>query len=59
MITVSTYYDLVPAFRKIMENSGNDMEKFYKKCQELAQKPKEERLSLLSLITGVELQTTD
>jgi predicted aminopeptidase len=47
MITVSTYYDLVPAFIKIMEASGNDMEKFYKKCQELAEKPKEERLSLI------------
>ncbi len=56
MITVSTYYDLVPAFLKIMEVSGNDMEKFYIKCQELAKKPKEERLSL---IADMELQTTD
>jgi len=43
--TVYTYYDLVPAFLKILDAGGGDLKLFYDKCEELAEKSKEERLA--------------
>jgi predicted aminopeptidase len=43
--TVYTYYDLVPAFLKLLDAGGGDLELFYNRCEKLAEKPKEERLA--------------
>ena len=43
LITVSVYYDLVPAFLKLLQTYGNDLQLFYSQCQDLAQKAKTER----------------
>ena len=41
--TISTYYDLVPAFLKFLDDVGGDLDLFYKKCEALAEKSKEKR----------------
>jgi predicted aminopeptidase len=43
LISVSTYYDLVPEFLKLLQHSEYNLELFYKECQKLAKKTKEER----------------
>ena len=43
LISVSTYYDLVPEFLKLLQYSEYNLELFYKECQNLAQKTKEDR----------------
>jgi len=47
MITIAAYNDLVPAFLNILQSEGRDLERFYNRCKELAEKPKEERMILL------------
>lgn len=47
IITVSTYHDLVPALSGLLQTSGNDLELFYRKCRDLAEKPQQERLKEL------------
>ena len=47
LITVSVYYDLVPAFSKLLQTCGNDLQLFYSQCQDLAQKSKTERRGYL------------
>lgn len=47
LITVSVYYDLVPAFLKLLQTGGNDLQLFYSKCQDLAQKSKTDRRAYL------------
>jgi len=47
LISVSTYHDLVPAFLKLLKTCNNDLKVFYKKCQDLSKKSKEERLAYL------------
>ena len=47
LISVSTYYDWVPAFNKILSESGGDLEKFYQKCRQLAKKEPAERNRIL------------
>jgi predicted aminopeptidase len=43
LISVSTYYDYVPAFIKILEQSDGHLEQFYRHCEELAELSKSER----------------
>ena len=43
MISVSTYYDLVPQFFKLLQHKEYSLKLFYKECQNLAKKTKEER----------------
>jgi len=43
LITVSIYYDLVPAFLNLLRTGGNDLPAFYSKIRELARKSKTER----------------
>ncbi len=43
LITVSIYYDLVPEFFKLLQNSGYDLEVFYRKCQDLAERSPNDR----------------
>lgn len=47
LISVSTYHDLVPAFLELLKCCNYDLRVFYKKCQNLSKKPKEERLAYL------------
>ncbi len=41
--SVAQYYDWLPAFRRLLELNGNDLEKFYQAVEELSKKPKKER----------------
>ncbi len=43
LISVSTYYDYLPAFIKILEQSDGDLEQFYGRCKKLAELSKSER----------------
>jgi len=47
LISVSTYNDLVPAFLELLKSCNYELRAFYKKCQDLSKRPKEERLSYL------------
>jgi predicted aminopeptidase len=47
LISVSTYYDLVPEFLKLLQHSEYNLKLFYKECQNLAKKTKEERRARL------------
>ena len=47
LLSVSTYYDLLPVFLKLLQNNGSDLKLFYKNCQTLANKSKKERLVFL------------
>jgi predicted aminopeptidase len=47
LISVSTYHDLVPAFLELLKSCNYDLKVFYKKCQNLSEKPKEERFAYL------------
>ena len=47
LISVSTYHNWVPAFRKILSASGGDLEEFYQKCRQLAEKEAAERQRIL------------
>jgi predicted aminopeptidase len=47
LISISTYHDLVPAFLELLKACNNDLKVFYKKCQNLSEKSKEERLAYL------------
>jgi len=40
---VATYYDLVPAFERLLQANGGDLEKFYSAARTLAKLPKAER----------------
>ena len=41
--SVATYYDLVPGFEQLLEQSGGDLGKFYEAADKLAHEPKAER----------------
>ncbi len=43
LVSVATYYDLVPAFIKLLQDNGNDLKLFYTTCQKLAKKSEKER----------------
>jgi len=47
LVSVSTYNDLVPAFLELLKSCNNDLKLFYKECQDLSKKSKEERLAYL------------
>ena len=47
LISVSTYHNWVPAFGRILSESGGNLEKFYQKCEQLAKKEPEERHRIL------------
>jgi predicted aminopeptidase len=50
--TVYTYYDLVPAFLKLLDAGNGDLKLFYNTCEKLAEKSKEERLADLQAYKG-------
>ena len=41
--SVAAYYDLVPAFERLLQLNSGDLEKFYEAADRLASKPKRER----------------
>jgi predicted aminopeptidase len=47
LISVSTYHNWVPAFSRILSESGGDLEKFYQKCRQLAKNDPPERNRIL------------
>jgi len=47
--TISTYHKLVPAFNRLLRDSGGDLRIFLTKCKDLASKEKAERDRLLGL----------
>jgi predicted aminopeptidase len=54
--SVAAYYDLVPAFERLLKQNGGDLEKFYEAADRLAREPKTERdrwlRALASATTG-------
>ena len=40
---MAAYYDLVPAFERLLEQNGGDLEKFYQAAERLAGEPKAQR----------------
>jgi predicted aminopeptidase len=47
LISVSTYHNWVPAFGRMLSDSGGNLEKFYQKCGQLAKKEPAERQRIL------------
>jgi predicted aminopeptidase len=48
--TVSTYYDLVPVFRKMIDDDGGDLNRFFEEAKKFARLSKEKRhLTLVEL----------
>lgn len=41
--TIANYYDFLPGFQRVLELSGNDMEKFYVEVERLSKMDKDER----------------
>lgn len=52
LISVSAYYDWVPAFNRILSDTGADLEKFYQKCRQLAKREPAERNRILQHYMG-------
>jgi predicted aminopeptidase len=49
--SISTYYDLVPAFERMLKDNNDDLEKFYRAAERLSKEPREKRhLVLRSLL---------
>lgn len=55
--TVSTYYDLVPAFLKLLEQQNHDFETFYAEVRRIGRMPKPERHAYLSALEGANADT--
>ena len=51
LISVSTYHDWVPAFAKILSESGGDLNKFFRMCRQLSKKEPSERHRILTQYT--------
>ena len=43
LASVATYYDCVPGFKRLLEEEGNDLPRFYVAVRRLAQLPQQER----------------
>jgi|TARA_Y100000310_G_scaffold335696_1_gene418386 predicted aminopeptidase len=48
--TISTYYDLVPAFNRLLKESGGNLQIFLDRCKDIADKDEAERNRLLGWI---------
>ncbi len=51
--SVAAYYDLVPAFERLLQANGGDLEKFYQAVEPLAHQPKKQRHQQLRALGGV------
>jgi predicted aminopeptidase len=47
LISVSTYHNWVPAFSRMLSESGGNLEKFYQKCRQLVENDPPERNRIL------------
>jgi len=52
--TVSTYYELVPAFRRLLKDDGNDLERFFVSVEQFRKPDKLERRIRLATIARIE-----
>ncbi len=52
LISVATYNDWVPAFNRMLSETGGDLEQFYQKCRLLAKKDAAERNRMLEYYIG-------
>ena len=50
--TIANYYDYVPAFDRLLETNGRDLEKFYAEAERLSKMKKEERHEWLRNLTA-------
>ena len=48
LISVSTYHSWVPAFSKMLSDTGGDLEVFFQRCRQLAKKEPQERHRILA-----------
>jgi predicted aminopeptidase len=48
--TVATYYELVPAFNKLLGKCDGDLPRFYSEVRRIAKLPKEERRAVLGVV---------
>ena len=49
LASVATYHELVPGFRRLLEQAGGDLPRFFGRARELAALPPAERRALLAL----------
>jgi predicted aminopeptidase len=49
LISVATYYNWVPAFNRILSETGGDLQKFYQTCRQLSKKEPAERNRILEI----------
>ena len=50
--SVAAYYDLMPAFERLLEQNGGDLERFYQAVERLADEPKAERQKWLRMLNS-------
>jgi len=50
--TVATYYNLLPAFTRLLNENKGDLELFYRDCKVLAKMPKEQRKGEVAKLAG-------
>jgi len=50
--SVATYFDLLPAFRTLLQRSGSDLRKFYQEVKSLGALPERERISRLQELSA-------
>ena len=53
LVPVATYHRLVPAFRALMRDSGDDLARFYASCEGLADMPIEQRTEELEALLAI------
>jgi len=57
--SVAAYYDLLPAFERLLQINGGDLEKFYGAVEMLAKQPKKERQQQLRALGHSDIQAPD
>ena len=50
LLLVATYHDLVPAFKRMLQEQNNDMKKFYQAVEKMGELDKEQREKQLALL---------
>ncbi len=59
LASVSTYYDCVPGFERLLRQSGGDLTRFYDAARKLAREPKPARDAELCSSTGTSIPAPD
>ena len=50
---LAAYNELVPAFERLYDREGRDLERFYARVRELAALPKDRRRATLAELAGI------